>query len=179
MKLHIGCGTIHKEGWINIDADSKLNPDLAQDAIKSFPYQSNSIDFIFSEHFIEHLTVEGGVIFFKEAHRLLKPGGVIRTATFDMDFFLKHHQAGSTTWKEAAHWDSVGLGFIQTRMESLNIAVRWWGHQYVYNSEEMIRRLKEAGFNSTVSCEFKKSLYPELLNLENRPESDLIIEAIK
>ena len=179
IKLYVGCNTLRFDGWINIDIESSVRPDLVHDATKTFPYTDNSVDFIHNEHFIEHISAEDGVAFFREAYRMLKPGGVIRTATFDMDVFLHHHQPGSTDWKEAAHWDRVGLGFIQTRMESLNIAMRWGGHQYVYNLEELTRRLKEAGFININICEINKSTYPELLNMETRPESDLILEAIK
>lgn len=179
MNLHIGCGPCYFENWINIEIDPNYKCDLIHDMTQPFPYESNSVDFIYSEHTIEHITVEDAVKFFKEVYRILKPGGVIRTATFDMDVFLQHHQPESIDWKEAAHWNEVGLGFIETRMESLNIAMRWWGHQYVYNVEEMIRRLREAGFSNVYSSQFNKSNYLELCNREYRPESDLIIEAVK
>ena len=179
MKLYVGCGDTRMEGWINIDIESNLKPDLIHDASKPFPYQNNSIDFIHSEHFIEHMTVEQGLAFLKEAYRILKPGGVLRTATFDMSIFLKCHAQDNPNWKKDSGLEDVGLGFIKTRIESLNINMRWWGHQYVYDVEELDRRLRESGFNNIISCEYRQSAYSELINMENRKQSNLILEAIK
>lgn len=179
MKLYVGCGNVRMKDWVNIDIAPELSPNLVHDASKPFPYMDNSIDFIYSEHFIEHLTVKDGVAFFKEAHRMLKPGGVMRVATFDMDIFLHHHREGNPNWKEDAGLVDVGLGFLKTRIESLNVNMRWWGHQYVYNIEELTRRLNEAGFGNVIKCGYHQSSYPELSNLETRVQSNLIFEAIK
>jgi predicted SAM-dependent methyltransferase len=181
MKLHIGCGFQHYPDWINIDSSSDLKPkpDLIHDATKPFPYLNDSVDFIYNEHFIEHISVEEAVMFFKESRRLLKSGGVIRIATIDLDNLMRMHLPENSNWRKDAHLDVLGLSSIQTRAESFNIAMRRWGHQYVYNFEEISRRLKESGFTNISVHEFKKSTYPELCNIETRLESDLIVEAVK
>jgi hypothetical protein len=61
IKLNVGCGTDYKKGWINIDNNSDDNIeklDLNFDLRNPLPFEDNSVDFIFNEHFIEHLTVE-------------------------------------------------------------------------------------------------------------------------
>lgn len=63
IKLHIGCGTVYKEGWINIDNNSDNNiekMDFMWDLRKPLPLPENSVDFIYNEHFLEHLTVDEG-----------------------------------------------------------------------------------------------------------------------
>jgi hypothetical protein len=60
----------------------------------------------------------------------------------------------------------------------VNIAFIEWGHQYLYNEEEL-ERLKEAGFQTVYRPKFKKSKYPDLRNLQTRKEVRLILEAIK
>jgi len=181
MKLNVGCLYRHYSSWINIDIDPNIKPkpDLVHDATKPFPYKNGSIDFIYSEHFIEHLTLDGAISFFKDSFRMLKQGGVIRTATFDLDELLKWHLPENPNWKKDAHLDTLGLGYIQTRAESFNIAMRNWGHQYVYNFEEIGRRLKEVGFSNISLCNFNKSSYKELCDMETRAESNLIVEATK
>ena len=69
--------------------------------------------------------------------------------------------------------------FIQTRAEMINIAFRWWGHQWLYDREELHRRLKEAGFTIIRDVEWGYSKIPELSNLETRKDSKLICEATK
>jgi len=88
MKLHIGCGTVYRAGWINVDNNSDHNItklDLNWDVSNPIPYPDNSVDFISSEHFIEHLPIQTAIKFLKECKRVLKIGGVIRTSTFDLD----------------------------------------------------------------------------------------------
>jgi predicted SAM-dependent methyltransferase len=47
--------------------------------------EDNTYDGVYSEHFIEHMTKEHGINFFKEMQRVLKDGGVIRTLWPSMD----------------------------------------------------------------------------------------------
>jgi predicted SAM-dependent methyltransferase len=50
-----------------------------------FKFPDGSFDFIYSEHFFEHLFADEAVALLRECHRLLKPGGVIRTVVPDAD----------------------------------------------------------------------------------------------
>lgn len=58
----------------------------------------------------------------------------------------------------------------------LNIAFRWWGHQWLYDQEELHSRLWEAGFSIIRDVEWVNSDIPELRNLETRKDSLLICE---
>ncbi|KKN47989.1 hypothetical protein LCGC14_0657470 [marine sediment metagenome] len=51
----------------------------------TLPFDSDSVSFIFSEHFLEHLTVEEVAPFIVECSRILAPGGVIRSVVPDAD----------------------------------------------------------------------------------------------
>lgn len=61
----------------------------------------------------------------------------------------------------------------------LNIAFRWWGHRWLYDREELHRRLGEAGFDRLEDVAPGQSTRPELRNLETRPDSLLVCEATK
>jgi len=54
MKLHLGCGTKRKEGWINIDSVAALQPDLVHDISQPLPYDDLSADEILAEDILEH-----------------------------------------------------------------------------------------------------------------------------
>jgi predicted SAM-dependent methyltransferase len=180
VKLNIGCGTDYKKGWINIDNNSDNNIeklDLNWDLRNPLPFPDNSIDFIFNEHFIEHLTVEEGQIVIKDFMRVLKPGGVFRIATPDLKTVIDKYL--HVELKNDPAVEKFGLQFIKTKAERLNISFHWWGHKWLYDWEELDRRLKEAGCTDIKRCKLHKSEYKDLQNLETRDESTLIVEVIK
>ena len=81
MKLHLGCGKVFLDGWENHDSDV--------DICKPLPFVNDSVDFIFTEHVIEHITPSDGWRFFVECKRVLRVGGVIRTAFPDAARILR------------------------------------------------------------------------------------------
>ncbi len=182
LKLNLGCGTDYKPDWINIDNNSYKNIkklDINWDLSRGIPFENNSVDFIFNEHFLEHLTVEEGQTFLKDCKRVLKKGGVLRISMPDLENTVKDYF--NPNWKEEKKdfYKKFGLDFIKTRAEKINISFRWWGHKWLYDGEELERRLKEAGFNNIKFCNLRESEYPDLRNLETRNESTLIAEVIK
>ena len=87
LKINIGCGTDYKKGWINIDNNSDHNIerlDLNWDMRSPLPFKANSVDFVYNEHFFEHLTVADGQAVMKDIMRVLKLGGVMRIAMPDL-----------------------------------------------------------------------------------------------
>jgi hypothetical protein len=55
QKLHLGCGSRHFAGWANIDFAGPRGT-IRWNLTRPIPARSNSIHFIYSEHFIEHIT---------------------------------------------------------------------------------------------------------------------------
>lgn len=181
VKLNIGCGTDYKEGWINIDNNSDHNItrlDLNWDLRHYLPFPSGSVDFIFNEHFLEHLSVEQGKAAIREFLRVLKPGGVIRIAMPDLEDIVAFFY--DKNWKDLPTLKRFSLTFVKTRAELININFRWWGHQWLYNYEELERRVHEVDPSIIiVKCEHNKSEIPTLCNLETRDESTLVVEITK
>ena len=60
-------------GWINLDLTD--NCDLYWDVRKGLPFPDDSIEKIYSSHFLEHLSFREGLKLLKESHRILKKGG--------------------------------------------------------------------------------------------------------
>lgn len=182
IKLNLGCGTNYFDGWINIDNNSDNNIaklDLNFDLRNPLPFEENSVDFIYNEHFLEHLTVEEGLKALRDFKRVLKPGGVLRIAMPDLADMVKTYN--NKNWKidNAESFYKWGLNFLQTRAEYLNVNFKCWGHKWLYDKEELERRLKEAGFLNIEFCELRKSKFNELKHLETRDESTLIAEVTK
>jgi len=180
IKLNIGCGTDYKDGWINIDNNSDNNIeklDLNWDMRNPLPFKDNSADFVFNEHFIEHLTPEESRLIIKDLMRVLKPGGVLRIATPDLRYVVEKYLhleiSDDPTMKK------FGLDFIKTKAERMNIGFSWWGHKWLYDWEELERRLKEVDCKKIKRSVLRKSKYSELRDLETRDESTLIVEVTK
>jgi SAM-dependent methyltransferase len=100
--LHFGSGANVLAEWLNTDMVrlgdlegnlterdrlARVNGDLyylQHDATERFPLEDGSFDWIYSEHFIEHLSPEQGVEWLQEVRRLLRPGGHARITTPDL-----------------------------------------------------------------------------------------------
>lgn len=173
-RLHVGCGGVKLPGWINADINPRA--ELIIFLQKRLPFPSNYLERIYSEHVFEHLKYVDGVSFLKEAHRVLVPGGVIRIAMPDLDDLIDGY---CNDWRclDWVNWPQ--FSFIHTRAEMINIAFRWWGHQHLYNREELARALGHAGFSSFCFTEHATSQHTDLQGLETRRDSKLIVEATK
>ncbi len=175
VKLHVGCGNVRFEGWVNIDITGK-HLDVKCDVRKGLPCADNSATLIYNEHFLEHLTCQEGLAVLREFHRVLRPGGIARIATPDLDYLVGKYV--SDDWR-AQYWLQNLRTEIQTRAEMLNICFHDWGHKYLYNAEELERRLREVGFGRISRQAWNVSQHPELANRETREDSKLILEAVK
>jgi len=176
LLLNVGCGKVLLKDFINIDLDT--NADLQLNVTEGLPFDDNSVDGIYSEHFIEHLSQSEGVGFLRECRRALKPNGTIRIATPDMEFMMNRYIHAD--WAEKTELHKYGFDWIANSAEYMNIAMREWGHKWIYNEDELTRALKYAGFYEFTRCELNKSnRLKEFNGLETRASSKLIIESVK
>ena len=175
LKLNLGCGEIAFEGWINIDLESP-KADINLNLTSPLPYEDSTVCFIYSEHFIEHLTLNEGLALLSECRRVLEPTGIIRIATPDLDYLMRKY---FFFWKKQSWIKKYGYTYLKTRAEMINLCFSEWGHKYLYNREELTRRLQEAGFRSITKKKLGESKYEELKNRETRKDSKLILEAKK
>ena len=105
-RLHLGCGPRILKGWINIDlvyepfddylqyyTNTHYPPEIRGDqhdfypldiAKFGIPLPNDSIDIVFHEDFIEHLTQRSQIIVLSESLRILKKGGIHRISTPDL-----------------------------------------------------------------------------------------------
>jgi predicted SAM-dependent methyltransferase len=172
-KLNLGCGWNAIEGWINIDFDGPPSV-FSHDLTKPLPLAKGSIDFIFSEHFIEHIRREEAVSLLQECHRVLRPNGIVRISTPDLESIMNQYTANDP--KRWQHDDFVP----DTKCQMLNRAVRDWGHQFIYDFDELKLLFEEAGFNYIKRVKRHESDHAELECLETRPPlEDLIVEAVR
>jgi predicted SAM-dependent methyltransferase len=173
--LHLGCGprVVRLTNWLNIDLyapEATINWDLTK---KMTFAPNNSVDFIYHEHFLEHLTRKEGAVLLAECHRILRPSGVMRVVMPDLDRAVVEYM--NWTPKKAQP------ELYKTKGEFLNMCMRGWHHRYLYNNEDLERSLRDAGFKTCAKVQYKKSNHEALHNIESRPpdQDALLWEATK
>jgi len=76
VKLNLGCGKTKLEGYVNIDVDSVIEPDLVLDFVRQpLPYETGSVDEVVMFHTIEHIQKFNHPLILREIHRVLRVGG--------------------------------------------------------------------------------------------------------
>jgi predicted SAM-dependent methyltransferase len=172
-KLHLGCGPHALAGWENFDLQPHPGV-MALDLSKELPFDTESVDFIFTEHFIEHLDYETGFYFLKQCYRVLHPDGVLRVSTPNLKTLIRDYEDKNVE-RYKGTWEPT------TPCRMVNEGMRLWGHQFIYDWHELWVSLYNSGFRGiTTGSRWHESNHAELRNLEVRPyRDDLIMEAEK
>jgi predicted SAM-dependent methyltransferase len=172
-RLHLGCGRNAIAGWSNLDFVKSPNV-VSVDLTQRIPVTSGSIELIFCEHFIEHISEADGERFLAECHRLLQPGGTLRISTPDLRKLIEVYLAGNIT-----EWSDLGWS-PATPCALLNEGVRSWGHLFMYDEQQLMAALQKTGFVGLRRVAWRTSEIPGLSGLECRPfHGDLIVEATR
>ena len=137
------------------------------DLSHSIPFKDNSVDFIFTSHFLEHLFKGDAENFLREAVRVLKPGGKIRVSVPDLYFAMELYLKGDKT-------RMLDQYFFVDHNENY-----FSRHKYMYDFEILSEMAKSAGFKNIKRCNFNEGTMPDIQALDNRPEDSLFIEAVK
>lgn len=94
-KLNLGCGEAKKEGYVNLDWQAVVDPDVLHDLnVFPYPFADNTFDLIAAFHVMEHL--DHPFIVMKELHRILKPDGRLhlKVPHFSRGFTHAEHTHG-------------------------------------------------------------------------------------
>ncbi len=169
-KLHIGGGEHRLDGWLNTDIE--LIPDvMVMDATKPFPFADNTIQFVYTEHMIEHVSREGALRMLRECHRVMRDGGVIRVTTPNLATLLGlYSSALSDTQRGYVSWfcqTFLAPDVTPSAVSVINAHFRMWGHEFVYDEPTLTNALHDAGFKSVRRRCLTESDHAALRDLEN------------
>jgi predicted SAM-dependent methyltransferase len=169
-KLHIGCGYHRIAGWLNTDV-FPMRDTIILDAARKFPFETDTFDYVYCEHTIEHMPFADGQTMLMECHRVLKPGGTLRMATPDVRFlFNLYREDRSALEEEYIAWSCsnfVGKKAPQNALGVINNFVRDWGHVFIYDPDTLRTSMITAGFQEIVPAKTGESERPALSELEN------------
>ncbi|MDR8393381.1 methyltransferase domain-containing protein [Aliifodinibius sp. S!AR15-10] len=158
-------------------------------ATKKMPFPDYSVDYIFAEQFIEHITLDDGKYFINESYRILKNGGVLRLATPDLfllyQIYLDQNDMVSQKEVVERHKNNHNPDVMNT-CHFNNDMFRLWGHQFIYDYSTLEKVLHLAGFKEVNRLSFGESSIDELSNLERHADTEwmknvfqIILEAKK
>lgn len=183
-KLHIGCGKRPLAGWLNADVEPGAGVMLL-DAARRFPLESDTFDFIYSEHMIEHVPYQAGSMMLRECHRVLRPGGVLRISTPDLAFLIRLYARPDLPLHRRYIDYTIGRYVPDAPEPSpafvVNNFVRDWEHQFIHDEATLRRALTDAGFGGIRRCAIQTSEQQALTQLENvsrMPQGFLELESL-
>jgi len=229
-KVNLGCGPVGKDDWINVDwgilaflhripffektlLKTRLFPKgynvrwpknlKLHNCKKKLPFKNNSVDFIYTSHFLEHFKKFEAEKIVKDCFRVLKPGGAIRITVPDLEIIackyiekdIKYFQKifSLMNFNEMATEknedfllgdvlvDNFYPAFYKKETKGigklLNKFVR--PHFWMYDYNSLKNLLEKSGFSSVEKLGYKKGIVPDLEVLDVFPEMTLYVEAKK
>jgi predicted SAM-dependent methyltransferase len=173
--LEIGSSRRPRRGWFCTDLEGFLSPMgglvAAMDASRPFPIASETFDFVYAEHMIEHLDFDDGLRMLRECHRVLKPGGAIRIVTPSIGFLLAvmspDAKALERAYKDWSLKSFVPNALCDSNAFFLNNFMRNWGHRFIHDRQTLAAALTAAGFCDVTECGVNASRHQALSQLEN------------
>src|SRR6478672_908318 len=147
--INLGGGSNISDSFLTVDIDPRA--DCYVDLRKPLPFPDNSVDAVFCEEAIEHLSKADGLAMLIECGRVMRPGGKIRITTPDLDWFA----AGILD-------RSISCDFFNEIFFSHN-------HRYIYSRRELTNLLRTANFVSIRASTYK-DMNSALGALDSHPE---------
>ncbi len=229
-KINLGCGPVGKADWVNIDwgvlailhrfslieallMRFKLFPKeynvkwpknlKLHDCKKRLPFASDSVDYIYTSHFLEHFKKYEGKRLIDDCYRTLKKGGLIRVALPDLGllakkyvekdagYFRKSYNLKDSEGQAGGLSDGLLLadifndnfypGFYRDQPRGLARIMACFirPHYWMYDYDLLEALLRRAGFKDVRKMEFRQGRVPDLDYLDVFPETSLYVEAEK
>jgi len=144
---------------------------------KGLPFEDNSISNIYSSHFIEHLTFSEAKFYFREAYRVLKPNGIIRTVCPDLSIWINKLFKNDdnnffTEYKkmlDIEYYENIlreEQENIVTPVQVFNSMIFNWGHKWMWDLESLTKEFYNAGFNQTIKYNLGQGELGNLKSIE-------------
>jgi len=149
LKLHLGCGRRYIPGFVHVDAVEYEHVDYVHVVERLPMFAENSADLIYTCHVLEHFRRSELRAVLREWLRVLKPGGLLRTAVPD--------------------WEKLILVYQQTHDLKLVIGPVFGRQDYLYNIHYNVfdfatlkQELEAAGFADVRHYDWRKTEHADI-----------------
>jgi predicted SAM-dependent methyltransferase len=143
---------------------------------------SKSFSYIFSEHFFEHLYIDEAAELFRECHRLLNTGGVLRIAVPDADLRTYEHPEPVGYPNNRERWHEPDKHKTRWSVYSLTYALGQAGfavNPLIYCDKFGKLHQEEPNRNTAIYRNSDKEPFVFDLSCIKRIDNSLIVDAIK
>jgi predicted SAM-dependent methyltransferase len=188
LRLNLGSGFRPRPGWVNVDLSDAA--DLPLDLRERLPFDDDTVECIYTEHFFEHLSYPNladataweletasnpseALDFLRECKRVLTAGGQLDIVVPDAEGMLAEYNERHThPFPMQAWW---GPKWCNTPLHCVNYLFRQGReHKYAYDEETLGRVLESVGFAQVTRRPFD----PEI-DAENHVIGSLCMTATK
>lgn len=161
MRLNLGAGDDRRDGYLGVDCRLAAATDILAD-IRGLPFKDESAEVVLALDIMEHLQRYELKVVFAELFRITKSGGELYIKTPNLDSLVHAYIKQEIPFEE---FERKVYGDQTYAAESCPENT----HKTGFNSDMIVRRLKEAGFNDIEIQEIGP----------NYDWSNMIIKAIK
>ncbi|MGI8310710.1 class I SAM-dependent methyltransferase [Saccharopolyspora hattusasensis] len=182
-RVQIGGGAHRLPGFFNIDIVPPT--DLIWDVREGIPLPSGTTEFVFSEHFLEHIDYPTSVKnYVAEVHRILVEGGQVVTGVPDGDVVLRGYYERDLgllsemreRWfgrRDNFHCDTY-IDLVNYVFRDQDDSAKYTPHLWAYDFDKLVSLFEEAGFRHVERWPFD----PSIAN-PDREWASLYVRAIK
>ncbi len=179
--LNLGCGPNIDKGFINIDATWVPGLDICSDIRRGLPFSDGSIGGIFSEHCLEHLSLDEGRALLRECWRVLAPQSIIRVIVPDLELYartyVKHLDGCDVALPNEYFTNRTNVALPVALINELFYGS---GHRFIYDFQSLSDVLNEVHFSAIEKHTFGTGSDERLLiDSPGRRSESLYVEARK
>lgn len=154
-KLNLGSAGRKKEGYINVDWMSLVEPDVSHNLnIFPYPFDTEEFDLIEATHIFEHLDRPFDVM--KEVHRIMKENAelIIKVPHFSRAMGHPEHFHGfDVSFPNYFSKDFIDLGYFGVDFELKSMRLKWFAFPHI---------AKKMGFGSVTI--FIINIFDKIIN---------------
>lgn len=162
--IHLGCGDIKFNNFVNIDKRATQATDIVADCTKLGFIPDRSVKYIFSNAFLEHLYLNQRQKFINDLHRILKRNGkVVILSIPDFEEIARAYLAKDKMTKKTLF--DLHQAYRLTHGDPEQ-APTWWQaqlHKTLFDKKTLRELFNNAGFNKCII--FRSSYGDDLLPL--------------
>ena len=172
IKLELGSGPKQgKDGWITVDM---YGADINYDLKRGIPLADNSVDAIYSSHFLEHIAYQDLLLFLSECKRVMKPGGYFSVCVPDIRQYIDAY-INKTYFRDVSSFYQPAAVSTNSYLDQVNYVAYMGGqHKYMFDQENLVNILTKVGFNNASIRD-----YDNTIDLSDRQEGSIYAIAYK
>ena len=162
--LNLGGGNWSFPFFLNVDnLWGEGRGKITLDGNTRLPLGDGAPEYVFTSHFLEHVDLDTAAHLLREAHRTLKPGGILRVAVPDVEEAMRRYRAGDEGWfrfwvdpDNTVFWPELGIEpnleskllFVFALYNVQHVPGRWLAVPPAAGREEVRRRALDGDIDS-------------------------------